>query len=97
MRRSLVGSAGWFGSVYAVSRLPLPLLSMMNALQPWDAFSSCVLSHVFTSNQPSMPLGPNEDQITSLSSKLRWPHVKHVSIVVVFFVFGSYMIRPRCP
>src|SRR5262249_55633863 len=44
-----------------------------------------------------MPAGPNDDHSTSLSSKLRWPHVKQVSIVVVFLVFGSYMIMPSCP
>src|SRR5436190_16151796 len=93
-RWSFAGSIGWFGSVYA-SRLPLPLVSSTNALQPCEAYSSCVWSHFFTSNQPSTPLGPNDDQSTSLSSKFTWPQLKQVSIVVSFLVFGSYISRPR--
>ena len=41
-RLSFAGSTGWFGSTYA-SRLPLPLVSMMSAVQPCDFTSSCGL------------------------------------------------------
>src|SRR6516162_8005198 len=46
MRRSLLGSNGWFGSVYS-SRLPLPLVSRMNGVQPCDFCSSPVSSNIF--------------------------------------------------
>src|SRR4029077_8465998 len=59
--------------------------------------SSCVLSQIFVSNHPSTPAGPNDDHSTSRSSKFTWPHVKHVSIVVVCLVLGSYISRPRWP
>src|ERR1700686_4013493 len=60
----------------------------MNALQPWAFFSSCVLSQIFVSNQPSTPAGPNVDHSTSLLSKFTWPQVKKGSMVVVTLVFG---------
>ena len=68
-----------------------------NALQPCAAFSSCVLSQIFVSNQPSTPGGPE-----------RRP--QHVVVVEVHVApreagidgrrsassSGSYMISPRC-
>ncbi len=54
MRRSFVGSIGWSGSVYA-SLFPLPLVSRTNVVQPCAFCSSCVLSQIFVSNQPSTP------------------------------------------
>ena len=46
MRVSFVGSSGWFGSVYS-SRLPLPFVSRMSAVQPCDFSSSPVSSNIF--------------------------------------------------
>ena len=45
-------------------------------VQPCAFFSSCVLSQIFVSNQPSTPAGPNDDHSTSLLSKFRWPHAE---------------------
>ena len=97
MRWSFAGSIGWSGSVYA-SRFPLPLVSRMNAVQPCAFCSSCVLSQIFVSNQPSTPAGPNDDHRTSFLSRFTWPELKQVSIGVVCFVFGSYSssCRPLC-
>ena len=58
MRLSLAGSTGWFGSTYS-SRLPLPLVSRMNGVQPCDFASSPVSSNIFALSQPTTPLcGP---------------------------------------
>ena len=42
----------------------------MNAVQPCAFCSSCVLSQIFVSNQPSTPAGPKDDHKTSFLSKI---------------------------
>ena len=53
---SFVGSSGWSGSTYS-SRLPLPLVSRMNGVQPCDFTSSPVSSNILRFSQPMTP-GP---------------------------------------
>ena len=52
MRLSFVGIERLIGSTYA-SRLPLPLVSMMSAVQPCDFTSSPVSSNIFVFSQPT--------------------------------------------
>src|SRR5436190_10778289 len=56
-RLSLVGSTGWFGSTYS-SRLPLPLVSRMSAVQPCDFAASPVSSNILVFTQPTTPPPP---------------------------------------
>src|SRR6266849_4480071 len=98
MRRSLLGSNGWFGSVYS-SRLPLPLVSRMNGVQPCDFASSPVSSNIFLFSQPTTllveaPLLAHSVLLAS-SAKTRWCVEKQVLIKVNFLLFGSYMDRCR--
>src|SRR5712692_1105547 len=57
-RLSFIGSTGWLGSTHS-SRLPLPLVSRMNGVQPCDFTSSPVSSNILRFSQPTTPLaGP---------------------------------------
>src|SRR5207342_120126 len=98
MRRSLAGSSGWFGSVYS-SRLPLPLVSTMNGVQPCDFTSSPVSSNVLRSNQPTTLAPPTPLEVHSVllasSAKIRWWVGKQVEISVNLSVAGSYIDRWR--
>src|SRR5436190_13090131 len=100
MRRSLFGSNGWFGSVYS-SRLPLPLVSRMNGVQPCDFCSSPVSSYIFMLIHPAAPLWapPALAHSVLLASKpnCTWWVGKHVSIILNCCVFGSYIViwRPE--
>src|SRR5215469_6770365 len=59
MRCCLVGSTGWFGSVYSPSRLPLPLVSTISAVQPCDFCSSPVSRNILVLSQPTtLACGP---------------------------------------
>src|SRR5207244_6752217 len=81
------------------SRLPLPLVSRMNAVQPCDFCSSPVSSNILVLNQPRIP--PAEPPLLShnvllaSSAKTKWCVLKQVSISVNFFVFGSWTARWR--
>src|SRR6267143_32533 len=88
-RLSLVGSIGWSGSTYA-SRLPLPLVSRTNTVQPCAFCSSWVAAYTLVSNQPSTGPPPVYHS-TSFLSKFRWCVPKQRSIVVIFLVLGSYI------
>ena len=57
MRLSLAGSSGWLGSTYS-SRLPLPLVSRMSAVQPCDFAASPVSSNILVFTQPTTPPPP---------------------------------------
>ena len=52
IRRSFAGSGGWFGSVYA-SRLPLPFVSRIRAVQPCERSSLPVSSNIFVFSHPT--------------------------------------------
>src|SRR5688572_4564615 len=97
-RRSLVGSIGWLGSVYA-SRLPLPLVSAMNGVQPCARSSSPVSSKTLRSSQPTTPTPPPPLLVHSVllasSAKIRWCVGKQVLINVHLFAAGSYIERWR--
>src|SRR5215468_3827149 len=98
MRRSLVGSSGWFGSVYS-SRLPLPLVSRMNGVQPCDFTSSPVSSSILVLTQPrtSAPMPPELAHRVRLASKpnCTWWVGKQVLTMAKFLVAGSYMTTWR--
>src|SRR5882672_3076679 len=98
MRRSLVASNGWFGSVYS-SRLPLPLVSRMNGVQPCDLTSSPVSSYIFMLIHPAAPLAgpPALAHSVLLASKpnCTWWVGKHVLIILNSLVFGSYIVTWR--
>src|SRR5712691_882345 len=97
-RLSLVGSTGALGSTYS-SRLPLPLVSTMNGVQPCDLASSPVSSSIFRFSQPTTPAPPTPLDVHTVllasSAKIRWCVGKHVLISVNFPVAGSYMERWR--
>src|SRR5687768_17839629 len=95
MRRSFVGSAGWFGSVYA-SRFPLPFASITSGVQPWDFSSSPVSSNSFVFSQPTTGPPPLVHSVLFASSaNIRWCVEKQVPMFVYFFVLGSYTERCR--
>src|SRR5437899_11149126 len=99
MRLSLVGSSGWLGSVYA-SRLPLPLVSTMRGVQPWDFPASRVSQNIFVLTQPTMAnsfwrLLLSHSVWFGSSAKFRWCVPKHVAMNVHSLVFGSYTVT--CP
>src|SRR5262249_47842791 len=80
MRLSLVGSSGCWGSTHS-SRLPLPLVSRTNGVQPCDLTSSPVSSYISRFNQPSTP-GPTtpalvHNVLLASEAKLRWWVGKH--------------------
>ena len=84
-----MGSTGWLGSTYA-SRLPLPLVSMISAVQPCDFTSSPVSSNIFVFSQPTTCPPPLVQSVLLASSaNIRWCVPKHVLMCVSFFVFGS--------
>src|SRR5580700_9063547 len=91
MRLSLEGSTGWSGSTYA-SRLPLPLVSRMSAVQPCDFASSWVSSNIFVFSQPvtSPPGLLNHNVLLASSVNIKCCVLKHKSIAVNFRVSGSY-------
>jgi hypothetical protein len=64
---SFVGSTGSFGSTYA-SRLPLPFVSRMSAVQPCDFSSSCVSSNIFVLSQPTTAPPPLVQSVRFASS-----------------------------
>src|SRR5919108_2326478 len=98
MRLSLVGSTGWSGSTYS-SRLPLPLVSRMSAVQPCDLTSSPVSSNILRFSQPMTPLAGPPALVHSVSlassAKTKWWVGKHVLISVNLPVVGSYTERWR--
>src|SRR6266480_7343109 len=97
MRLSLVGSTGCSGSTYS-SRFPLPLVSRMSAVQPWDFTSSPVSSNIFVFSQPTAPPPPPllvQSVLFASSANIRWWVLKHVLMCVNFFVLGSYIASCR--
>src|SRR5262245_22874511 len=95
MRLSFVGSTGWLGSTYA-SRLPLPFVSRISALQPCAFSSSPVSSNSFVLSQPTTWPPPLVQSVLFASSaNIRWCVPKHVLMCVSFFVFGSYIASWR--
>src|SRR5450755_2370481 len=98
MRLSLLGSTGWLGSTNS-SRLPLPLVSSTNGVQPCDFISSPVSSSILVLTQPSTwaPTPPELDHSVRLASKpnCTWWVGKQVLIVVNFWVAGSSMMTWR--
>src|SRR5258706_12377926 len=97
-RLSFFGSSGWLGSTYS-SRLPLPLVSRVNGVQPCDLTSSPVSSKIFRFTQPTTP-GPvvpldNHTVWVASSVMARWCVGKHVEISVNLPLAGSYMDRCR--
>src|SRR5881275_1585030 len=95
MRLSFVGSTGWSGSTYA-SRLPLPFVSRIRAVQPCDFSSSPVSSNSFVFSQPTTGPPPDVHSVRFASSaNIRWWVLKQVLMCVSFPVFGSYMARCR--
>src|SRR5262247_2264159 len=93
-RLSFVGSTGSLGSTHS-SRLPLPLVSRTNGVQPWDLASSPVSSNIFRLIQPTtlLPAAPllNHKVLFASSANTRWCVLKQVLINVNFFELGSYM------
>src|SRR6185503_10709616 len=95
MRLSLVGSTGALGSTYS-SRLPLPFVSRISAVQPCDFSSSPVSSNIFVLSHPTTGPPPLVHSVLLASSaNMRWCVLKHVPICVSFPVFGSYIARWR--
>src|SRR5580765_5500199 len=98
MRLSLVGSTGWFGCTYS-PRLPSPLVSRMNGVQPCAFSSSPVSSNIFVLTQPSTsaPAPPGLAQSVRLASKpnCTWWVGKQVLTVPNFLLSGSYMMTWR--
>src|SRR5262249_25828328 len=95
MRRSFVGSSGWFGSVYS-PRLPSPFVSRMSAVHPCDRSSSPVSSKSFVSSHPTTGPPPLVHSVRFASSaNIKWCVPKHVLMCVSFFVFGSYIASCR--
>src|SRR5437588_2374589 len=98
MRLSFCASTGWFGSTKS-SRLPLPLVSRTNALQPCDAAASLVAKTFLVLSQPATGFcGPPAlvHSVLSVSeANCRWCVEKHVSISVNFRFFGSYIANWR--
>src|SRR5262249_50050938 len=92
MRLSLAGSSGAFGSTKS-SRLPLPLVSSTNGVQPCDFTSSPVSSNILRFSHPSTP-GPATPALShsvwsGSEPKLRWWVGKQVLISVNVLVAGS--------
>src|ERR1700687_3902416 len=84
-------------STYA-SRFPLPLLSRIRAVQPCDFCSSWVWSHIFVLSQPTTPPPPPllvHRVLLASAANTRWWVPKHVSIMDVCFVAGSYISNCR--
>src|SRR6516162_2712254 len=98
MRLSLAGSTGWLGSTKA-SRLPLPLVSRTNGVQPCDFTSSPVSSSIFVLTQPSTaaPTPPELVHSVRLASKpnCTWWVGKQVLTMVKLLVAGSSMTMWR--
>src|SRR5271170_7723076 len=98
MRLSLVGSTGWLGSTNS-SRLPLPLVSRTNGVQPCDFISSPVSSSIFVFTQPSTaaPTPPELAHSVRLASKpnCTWWVGKQVLTNMNFLVAGSSMTTWR--
>src|ERR1700730_6557858 len=98
MRLSLAGSTGWVGRTYS-SRLPLPLVSGMNGVQPCDFISSPVSSSILVLTQPSTaaPTPPALVHRWRSASKpnCTWWVGKQVLTVVNFLVAGSIMTMWR--
>src|SRR5688572_719681 len=94
MRLSFVGSTGSFGSTHS-SRLPLPLVSRMNGVQPCDFTSSPVSSNILRLIQPTTLLAAppllSHSVLLASSAKTKWCVEKQVLIKVNFFAFGSYI------
>src|SRR5215213_3321915 len=94
IRLSLFGSSGWLASTYS-SRLPLPLVSMISGVQPWDFTSSPVSSYILVFTQPTPPLcGPPalvHSVLLASWPKYRWCVLKQVLISDHFPLFGSYI------
>src|ERR1700730_7429453 len=90
MRMSLVGSIGCPGSVYS-SRLPLPLVSRMNGVQPCDFSASWVSSYIFVFSQPTLsPPGLlNQTVLLASSANIRCCVLVHRSTSVHWPVLGS--------
>src|SRR5438477_11145515 len=98
MRLSLAGSTGWFGCTYS-PRLPSPLVSRMNGVQPCDFSSSPVSSNILVLTQPSTsaPAPPELAQSVRLASKpnCTWWVGKQVLTCTKSFLSGSYMMTWR--
>src|SRR5205814_4243380 len=78
------------------SRLPLPLVSRIRAVQPCDFSSSPVSSNSFVFSQPTTGPPPDVHSVRFASSaNIRWWVLKQVLMCVSFPVFGSYMARCR--
>src|SRR6185503_4085449 len=93
---SFLGSSGWSCATYS-PRLPSPLVSRTNGVQPWARLSSPVFSNVFRSNHPRTP-GPTTPGLvhsTLFLSKCRWCVGKQVRMSVQALVFGSKYERCR--
>src|ERR1700730_17829700 len=94
---SFVGSTGWFGSTHA-SLLPLPFVSMINGVHPWDFTSSPVFRNIFVFSQPTAPPPPPllvHSVLFASSANIRWCVPKQVLMCVSFFVCGSYIASWR--
>src|SRR5579862_886411 len=98
MRLSLAGSTGWLGSTNS-SRLPLPLVSRTNGVQPCAFTSSPVSSSSLVLTQPSTaaPTPPELDHSVRLASKpnCTWWVGKQVLTVLKCLFAGSYMTTWR--
>src|SRR6516165_9131991 len=53
MRVSLAGSIGWPGSFHSAVLFPLPTVSTINGVQPWDWTGSCICQNSFVLIQPT--------------------------------------------
>src|SRR6266478_4002796 len=100
MRVSLSGSTGCPGSLYPSSRLPLPLVSTISAVQPCDFAWSLVSQNILVLTHPTIArsfcrLLLSHSVLSASSAKFRWCVPKQVSIKVNFFVFGSQTVTCR--
>src|SRR6516164_5251350 len=75
------------------SRLPLPLVSRIRAVQPCDFCSSWVWSHILVFSQPTTPPPPPllvQSVLFASCANRRWCVAKQVSINDTCLVAGSY-------
>src|SRR3954469_6172368 len=97
-RLSFAASSGSPGSTQS-SRLPLPLVSSTNGVQPCARSSSPVSSKSLRFSQPSagLPAPPALVQrvLFASSANTRWCVLKQVLISVNLPLFGSYIERWR--
>src|SRR5262245_32525973 len=95
-RLSFAGSTAWLGSTHS-SRLPLPLVSSTNGVQPCDLASSPVSSNCLRFSHPTTPTPPTPLEVHSVllasSAKMRWCVGKQVEMSVHLPEAGSYIER----